>query len=85
LDPTVFESPPYDAMRDCSPEPESEVVKAATPETMEALPIGMPLIKNWMLPVAVDGLTVAVNVNVCPDVTGLALDVNVTEEIAFTV
>ena len=85
VDPTVFESPPYEALRDCVPDAEKEVVKTATPETTEALPIGMPLFKNWMAPVAVDGLTPAVNVNACPAVAGLALDVSVTEEIAFTV
>jgi hypothetical protein len=77
-------SPPYAAAIECVPEVNDEVEKDATPETTEAEPIREPLSVNWAVPVAVDGVTVAVNVTLCPAVEGLGLEVTTTEDAAFT-
>jgi len=55
-------SPPYEAVIECCPEVNVETEKVATPETIDAVPIPDPLSVNCTLPVAVDGITVAVNV-----------------------
>jgi hypothetical protein len=49
-----------------------------------AVPITAPLSKNCTLPVAADGVTVAVNVIACPTVVGFALEARATEEAVFT-
>lgn len=86
VDPKTCESPLYAAVMECVPGVNPDVEKVATPELTVLVPIAAPPSRNVMLPVAVDGLTVAVNVTACPDVAGLALDVRTTEEEAtFTV
>jgi hypothetical protein len=86
VDPKTCESPLYAAIMECVPGVNPDVEKVATPELTVLVPIAAPPSRNVMLPVAVDGLTVAVNVTDCPDVAGLALDVRATEEEAtFTV
>jgi ribosomal protein S5 len=86
VDPNTCESPLYAAMMECVPGVKAEVEKVAAPELTVLVPIAVPPSRNVTLPVAVDGLTVAVNVTACPAVAGLALDPRATEEEAiFTV
>jgi hypothetical protein len=79
-----FASPPYAAVIEWVPEVSAEVEKVPTPEIIDAVPIDAPLSLNWTVPVAVDGVTVAVNVTAWPAVEGFALDVTSTEDAAFT-
>jgi hypothetical protein len=62
------------------------MVSDATPPLSGALPSNVAPSKNCILPVAVEGETVAMNVTGCPLLDGLRLDVNVVVVLAlFTV
>jgi hypothetical protein len=82
--PALDESPPYVAVIECVPLAKAEVENVATPDASVTLPIAAPLSKNCTVPVAAEGVTVAVNVTACPTVKGLALEASATEEAAFT-
>jgi hypothetical protein len=83
--PAFEESPPYDAVMECVPWVSMAVENDAPPDPSVAVPIAAPLSKNCTLPVAVKGVTVAVNVTVWPEVDGLALDATVSEEAVLTI
>ena len=78
-------SPPYETVMEWLPEVNVEVENVAGPDMNEYVPINDPLSRNWTVPAAVDGLTVAVNVTAWPGAEGFALDVKATEETAFTI
>jgi hypothetical protein len=80
----LLASPPYEALIEWVPEVSVEIVKVAGPDMNEYEPIVEPLSKNWTVPDAVDGLTVAVKVTAWPGVDGFTVDVRTTEEVAFT-
>jgi hypothetical protein len=48
------------------------VVDAAPTDTATGLPMSVPPTANWTVPVAVDGVTVALSVTVVPKLCGLA-------------
>jgi len=67
------------------PEVNVDVEKVATPEASVAVPITAPPSRNCTLPVAVEGVTVAVSVTAWPGFEGLVLEVIATDEDAFTI
>ena len=54
-----------------------DVVSEAWPPLRATVPSEVEPSKNWTVPVAVDGETVAVKVTGCPVFAGLSLDANV--------
>jgi hypothetical protein len=71
------ESPPYAAPIVWFPCVRAEVESVAVPEASVAVPKDVPPSKNCTVPVEAAGVTVAVNVTLCPVVDGFALDVMV--------
>jgi hypothetical protein len=70
---------------ECEPSAKVEVAKLAVPATIVPVPSALPPSLNVTVPVAADGVTVAVNVSVAPDGDGLAEDVSATADASFTV
>jgi hypothetical protein len=61
-----------------------EVENVATPEVRVAVPITTAPSRNCTVPVAAEGVTVAVNVTACPTVEGFALEASAIEETVLT-
>ena len=57
----------------------------ACPDAKAAVPMTVAPSRNCTVPVAVAGVTVAVNATLCPTVEGFALDANVIAAAAFMV
>jgi ribosomal protein S5 len=69
----------------CTPAERVEVDNFAVPTLSAALPIDFPLSENVTVPVAVEGVTAAVNVTVCPLTEGFRLEASVVAvEALFT-
>jgi hypothetical protein len=62
----TFESPKYLAVIEWGPSAKVDVANVAMPEPTGVVPIAAPLSRNWILPVAVAGVIVAVKLTVCP-------------------
>ncbi len=77
----VVASPLYETVIEWVPAVNVEIIKVGK----LAGPIGEPLSMNWKVPVAMGGVTVAVNITNWPRAEGLALDVTTTEDAVFAV
>ena len=75
--------PPYTAVMECFATASDDVVNEAWPLLRGTLPSNDEPSKNWTIPVADDGETVAVKVTACPLFEGLSLDVNVVVVLAL--
>src|ERR1700683_1039892 len=67
-------SPPYTAVTECVPGASEEVASVATPPLNVPLPRLVAPSSNEIVPVAFDGVTVAVKVTESPKVAGLSLE-----------
>jgi len=72
--PAKVESPLYVAVTECGPTARVDVVRDALPALTAFVPSDVAPSKNWTVPVAADGETVAVNVTLCPKVEEPTLD-----------
>ena len=66
-----FVSPPYTAFSECAPADSEDVVKLAVPPLRVPMPIWVDPSKNVMVPVAAEGVTVALKVRLRPLADGL--------------
>src|SRR5688572_27327555 len=62
---------------ECVPTASDDVASDARPPLSAAAPMSADPLKNWTLPVAAAGATVAVNVVACPAFDGFMPDVSV--------
>ena len=81
----VIASPAYEAVMEWVPAVRVVNDKAALPDDIVAAPIAVAPSKNCNVPVAVAGVTVAVNAKLCPTMEGFALDAKVIAAAAFMV
>jgi len=64
--PLYFALPPYEAVRKCEPGASFELLKVACPPLIVPVPSAVLPSLNVMLPVAAEGVTIAVNVTEFP-------------------
>jgi hypothetical protein len=76
-------SPEYAAVIEWLPAVSAVVESTAMPPFTATVPIASAPSRNWTVPVAVEGVTVAVNVALCPTFNGDAGPVSVVVEFAF--
>jgi hypothetical protein len=76
-------SPPYEAVMECDPRARVDVLYVAVPLLMVPVPSVVAPSKKVTVPVAVDGVMVAVKVTEDPNVEGLADEATVTVEFAL--
>ena len=69
---------------ECVPATSDELEKTAVPDASGAVPITIPNSRNCTVPVAVDGVTTAVNATVWPTAEGFGPDVTRIDETAWT-
>src|SRR5574341_924710 len=75
VDAAKFASPPYSAVMECTPPISVEALTVAAPPDNVPVPRTVVLSMNVTVPVAVDGMTVAVKVTELPKIDGLSDDV----------
>jgi hypothetical protein len=71
-----LESPEYAAVIEWDPTASADVVSCAVPPLSATVPTDVAPSKNCAVPVAADGVTVAVKVTLCPYVEGFGEDAN---------